>query len=161
MNFAALLETPTKIFAEVLKNFFLFNVVLGEPALVALKRGGMGWSFYEQFRILLPWGIPALAIWLLVLGTGMMEKASRYQKHPLFWACCLSIVWNWGIHLIYGVNVIFLYSGHFTFPLILLTVPWETRSNWKRRIVFILLITFSGVNNLSVFNWITRGSMAL
>jgi hypothetical protein len=161
MNFAGLLENPTKIFAEVLKNFFLFNVVLGEPALVALKRDGIGWSFYEQFRIFLPWGIPAIALWLLILGTGMLEKASQYLKHPLFWASCLSIAWNLGIHLIYGVNEIFLYSAHFTFPLILLSVPWQAKSNWKERIAFILLITFTGLNNLAVFRLLTRSIMVL
>ena len=150
MDFAALLESPGKIVAEVLKNFFVFNVVLGEPTIWPLKRGGMGWSFYQQFRIFPAWGIPALALWLFVLGTGMMEKASRHRRYPLFWASCLSIAWNLAIHLVYGVKEMFLYSGHFTFPLILLSIHWEAKNDWKRRIAFVLLIICLGLNNLSV-----------
>jgi hypothetical protein len=161
MNFGRLLESPARVLAEVLKNFFLFNVVLGEPAVVALKQGGMGWSYYEQCRISLPLGIPALALWLFVLAVGMMEKTSLYLKNPLFRACCLSIAWNLGIHLVYGINEIFLYSAHFTFPLILLSVPWEANCNWKLRIAFILLTIFSGLNNLSILRLLSQGVRTL
>jgi hypothetical protein len=161
MNFFAILQSPAKTIGEVLKNFFLFNIELGQPALVVLKRNGMGWSFYNQFRLLLPWGIPAFLSWIFILGSGLIEKTSYYGKRPLFWACCFTILWNLGIHLNYGTNEIFLYSGHFTFAVILLSISWNVSANWKRRLIFIATILFTALNNFLVLANIFRVNLTL
>jgi hypothetical protein len=161
MNFAAIIQNPTKTIAEVIKNFFVFNVELGQPALVVLKRDGMGWSFYNQFRLLWPWGIPAFVSWISILGFGLIEKSSQYIKRPLFWSCCFTIFWNLGIHLFYGTNEIFLYSGHFTFSVILLSMWWNVHANWKRRLILIATIIFTALNNFFVLANIFRVNLTL
>jgi hypothetical protein len=152
MNFDLLKSRPLLVLSEAMKNMFLFDVVLGQPARIVLPRtnGATGWTFFRQLHFQSPWGLPALGLWLIVLTTGILGKFSRRSGNPLLTACCLSIALNLFIHIIYGVNVIFLYSSNFTFAVLLLALPWEEKPSWKTLAPSSLLLVFLALNNASI-----------
>jgi hypothetical protein len=114
-------EKPLLVVGELVKNFFVFNIVSPTPRILELKEGlpvltfSMVWSFSKI-------GLVVLSSWGLLAVAG--KKLDEYKKHKSFYIGLLgSLVFLLLMHSFYGVRneqaiELFIYSGSLNFLVI-------------------------------------------
>jgi hypothetical protein len=62
----------------------------------------------------------------------------------------LSILANILIHIFFNIDELFLYTCNFTFPVLLLFLPFKLQNNKMLNVLLVSLVILMGINNLIV-----------
>ncbi|MBD2103067.1 hypothetical protein [Leptolyngbya sp. FACHB-261] len=160
-----ILTQPFAVISELFKNFFMLNFVSAFPAFepnlklpTPEKQGVIEivCTFFNQpldYNIL---GGIGVGLWLSLFGIGLLANIFSYQKKP-FWftGVALCVLFNLALHSIFGVQELFLYTSHFTFPVLLLAVNREILSRHYYQVGLLLLVLIMAINNLAIMGYLT------
>lgn len=139
---------------ESLKVFFLDSLVA--PQLIITNAGiNMG-----EFGIW-PGGCTLIFIIGLVIITGLSIKRKAFNGNPVLLPMLICIIFNYLLHLVYGVGYVFLYSAHWVFLFaIIIGIVYSCIENEKLKkvysIVCIMLIMLELVDNIKKFRFIIK-----
>lgn len=150
------LSQPLKVIIELMKNFFLINVIaplprvftMPETALSAMSFSGV-WTFTLS-------GCLAASLWLFALTRGVSGIVFGQRKISVF---CLGIVsclvFNVVLHCFYGVASedqieLFIYTGNVTFLVLLFLGQSMLLKQLFTRVLLAALIFGVGFNNFIV-----------
>ncbi len=165
----SLLSHPLLVLKEIIKNFFLVNFVssspftgefvtrpwpiLASPIIMNLQL----LKFYLRpldYSII---GLIGMIIWSFLLLTGIAKNIIDFwhQKNGAFiLAVSCSVLFEMTLHSFHGAKYIFLFTCHFTFPVLLLAVNKSIMNKTYFKIALVSLIVLMGINNLMIMRQI-------
>lgn len=145
-----ILSDPLLVLRELASNVFLASVSLPEPEVIVRVRSGTpSLSYYEAPLRWLAVALPGAVLWSALLLAAIARTLARRQLHPVALAALLVLAFNLVLHSFFGVDTIFVYSSHYTFPLIAFVALGLM--DWQRWMpaAFALVAVLVGIGNVA------------
>jgi hypothetical protein len=145
-----LFDHPFVALKEIMKNFFLINFIAPFPGISRTTSNIPALSFYGvplQFTF---FGLAGILIWIILIIRKIFENRRMQYEGIFLIGVSLSISANMLIHIFFNIDELFLYTCNFTFPALLLLLPFEREKSKLLHILLVLLVIFMGINNLIV-----------
>ncbi len=149
-----IIDSPFKVILQLLRHFFLVNIVAPYPNVFVLREELLAITFGRALKYsILGW--MAVILWVVMFSINL--KKMLLEKNifvlTIHFAFILCLFFNLGLHSIYGVGSdgnfeYFLYTGNFTFLAISFMSYMSPSSNKLSKNLLILLVTLTGINNL-------------
>lgn len=153
----AVLTTPIPVISELLKHFFLVNIIAPFPSVFQLHVDALAVTFSRSWSYSLI-GWTAVALWFYMLAKNLIQVFRSKEAEPLKigFAFTLCLFFNLALHSIYGFGSnggpeYFLYTGNFTFLVTSFLALTPPSSGKFPRILLTLLVILTGMNNLMTF----------
>ena len=152
-----LIEKPLRVVEEIFHSFLVYPWVGQFPRVTAPDASERVKMVYYKSQLDFGW-LAALAalLWGALWVRGLWHSV-RDQRTRLFTLCAgLAVLFNIGMHTIYGTREMFLYTPHFIFALLWLTLsPRSVERPWVVA-AWTALVLLAGWNNLGVVREIVR-----
>jgi hypothetical protein len=145
-----LFSQPIFVLKEIMKNFFLINFIASFPDIVRTTSNIPALSFYGAPLKFTFFGLSGIMIGTILIVSKIFEKRSMHYEGFFLTGISLSILANILIHIFFNINELFLYTCNFTFPVLLLLLPFKLHDNKMLNILLVFLVILTGINNLIV-----------
>jgi len=153
---AALLEHPWIVAGDLLKNFFLFDIVGTFPKVGFLECVKLELSYARTSVDYTALGWSAVACWAAIVVRAAWRLPRDAAERGLKLAACLSLAGNLVLHAIYGTDQTFLYTGHFAFLVIVLAAGMRGPRDRLPMFAWGLLAVLAGTHNLLLLVTLVR-----
>lgn len=143
------LDDPAYVVGEILKTFFVFDLVGQWPEVLRFEPGRHLQMVYMGAPVraaLLP--AAALVLWVGLLLRGVVSAARAPSARPLALAAALWVLANMTLHAFYGTDELFLFAPHFTFAMVLLALGGREGGGRVVTVAWWSLAALVGANNL-------------
>jgi hypothetical protein len=150
-----LFSQPLFVFKEIIKNFFLINFIAPFPYILRTASNIPVLSFCNTPLKFTMFGLFGIMLGIILIVRKIFEK--RYMQFERFFltAISLSVLANVLIHIFFNINETFLYTCNFSFPALLLLLPFQGQNNKKLNVLLVSFVILMGVNNLIVLRYIS------
>ncbi|MBE9125821.1 MULTISPECIES: hypothetical protein [unclassified Coleofasciculus] len=147
-----LLNQPLSVIWELIKHFLLVNFWGSSPFTGVVNLGNSNrlvLGFFQQPLDYSFVGYIGLSMWIALLIIGFYKNFLTGRKSIYIVVLSSAVFYNMVLHSFFGVEEMFLYTCHFTFPVLLLAVNHSVLEKNYIKLGLILLIILMGINNLS------------
>lgn len=150
------LSQPFPILIQLMKHFFLVNFIAPFPDVFTMSdrlAPAITYSSSWDYSFI---GWVCVAIWLILLFRGLLKSLFyKQEKKTFFIGISLCLIFNLIFHSIYGKGSqgqteLFLYTGNFTFLILLFLSNYSTKKNQFLMLILGTLALLMGLNNLLV-----------
>jgi hypothetical protein len=145
-----LFNHPIFVLKEIMKNFFLINIIASFPGVSRMTSNIPALSFYGvplQFTF---FGLLGIMIWIILIFRKLFEKRRMQYEGFYLIGISLSILANILIHIFFNIDELFLYTCNFSFPVLLLLLPFNRQNSKIINLLLVLLVILMGINNLII-----------
>jgi hypothetical protein len=149
-----LLKQPLVVIQELIKHFFLVNIVAPSPftGIVDPENSSrLLLGFFDRYLNYNMIGFVGVALWICLFIIGFY-KSFLSIKNKFITAISFSILFNMAMHSFFGAFEMFLYTCNFTFPILLLATGNSLIKKNYFKVGLTLLILLMGINNLLIMN---------
>lgn len=149
-----LLSNPLLVIQEVIKNFLLVNFLSPSPFTGLLDSGSSSRLILGFFKVNLEYswiGYIGLIMWLSLFTIGFSKNLTTSCNRIYITAISGAVMYNITLHSFFGVEEMFLYTCHFTFPVLLLAANKSILEKKYFKLCLLFLILLMAINNLIVF----------
>jgi len=167
INLQMIFEQPLTVITQELKSFFIVDFIPPVPDaffIPSIDTSAVTFSLSWDY----PWiGWAAIALWLFLLIFSVSRIFRDKALQPFFFGLALCLLFNLGLHSIYGIGEddiygtlipgrleFFMFSGNFHFLILAFLSPLLTMKEWWVRPALILLLGLTALNNIPVFRFI-------
>ena len=146
------LESPGLAAREIGKNFVFYAFIGDEPRATTFKPGRLSIVYFQSplsYRVI---GGCAAALWIALFLFGLRLGVRRPDSRLFIAAAALSLAANAGIHAVYSMDELFLYTPHFAFLMLFLCLNKDSAQTRWVPAAWWLLAGLTAANNL----WVVR-----